>query len=386
MPIVVGVRFHGVGKTYDFDPGNLEIRSGDAVIVETAKGIEYGIASFEASEKPAEKIFGELRPVLRKAHEEDLRIYQNNVVKEGEAYKIARERIEQHGLDMQLVDVEYTFDGQKIIFYFISENRVDFRELVKDLAITFHRRIELRQIGARDEARMVGGVGICGRTFCCSTFLDDFVPVSVKMAKFQNLSMNPTKISGCCGRLMCCLKYEQEAYEDARKIAPKQGSTVHSPRGEGRVISVDLLHERANVLVYGPNGEEIVPFPFTELQYQKAGHNEILMNRRKRGPAKSAAQADKQSAPPCGNCPSKNAKADMQKGAGGKAVVGLQIDESYTREAMAVISPNGDVEIEVFSEATITIEKTDESGKTRSQRSRSKRRRSSGRKKPEASE
>lgn len=376
MPKVVGVRFHGVGKAYDFDPGSLVINAGDAVIVETSKGIEYGIASYGAHEKAEEKLFGELRPVLRKADQADEDVYQKNILKEKEAYKIARERIESHDLDMQLVDVEYTFDGQKIIFYFISENRVDFRELVKDLATTFHRRIELRQIGARDEARMVGGVGICGRTFCCSTFLDDFVPVSVKMAKFQNLSMNPTKISGCCGRLTCCLKYEQEAYEDARKIAPKQGSTVQSPQGEGRVITVDLLRERAGVLIYGPNGEEIVQFPFAELQYQK-GHNEVASHRRKRPASKEQRMASPVA--PCETCPSKQgANADAtQSGAG--PVLGLQIDETYTSEAVAFVSPSGAVQVEIYTEKSVVIEKQSEANKPREGKGRPRGRRGSGR-------
>lgn len=352
MPRVVGVRFHGVGKAYDFDPGNLEVNAGDAVIVETSKGIEYGIASFSPYEKEADQLFGELRPILRLADEKDLEIYRANVKKETDAFYICRERIANHNLDMNLVDVEYTFDGQKIIFYFISENRVDFRELVKDLATTFHRRIELRQIGARDEARMVGGVGICGRTFCCSTFLDDFVPVSVKMAKFQNLSMNPTKISGCCGRLMCCLKYEQEAYEDARKIAPKQGSTVQSPAGEGRVISVDLLRERAGVLVYGANGEELQHFPFGELQFQR-GHAESLNNKRKKSNLRGDNAAAKTAN--CANCPAKKKSpasgqtADTARSGRVAPTLGLQIDESYVREAVAYETEDGQVAVEMFA-------------------------------------
>ncbi len=373
MPKVVGVRFHGVGKAYDFDPGDMNIVAGDAVIVETSMGIEYGIASYPAHEKTEEQLFGELRPVLRKANEADERVYSANLVKEKEAYNICRDRIEKHALDMSLVDVEYTFDGSKIIFYFISDNRVDFRELVKDLATIFHRRIELRQIGARDEARMVGGVGICGRTFCCSTFLDDFVPVSVKMAKFQNLSMNPTKISGCCGRLMCCLKYEQEAYEEARKIAPKQGSVIQTPQGEGRVISVDLLRERAGILIFGPNGEEVVHYDFAEMEYQK-GHNEVAGNRRKKPAAKT--EKSRQPAAPCDNCATKKRPLVKEDG---QAVQGLKIDEDYTTKAVAFESAEGAVKVEVYADAVNAEQVKADRVEERERKSRSRGRRGSGR-------
>lgn len=373
MPKVVGVRFHGVGKAYDFDPGEISVSAGDALIVETSMGIEYGIASYPAHEKSEDQLFSELRPVLRKANEADERIYSANLVKEEEAYRICRERIENHHLDMSLVGVEYTFDGSKIIFYFISENRVDFRELVKDLATVFHRRIELRQIGARDEARMVGGVGICGRTFCCSTFLDDFVPVSVKMAKFQNLSMNPTKISGCCGRLMCCLKYEQEAYEEARKIAPKQGSVIQTPQGEGRVISVDLLRERAGVLIFGQNGEELVHYDFTEMEYQK-GHNEVPGNRRKKPAPKL--EKPKQAAAPCDNCASKQ-RPPHKESAG--PVQGLKIDEEYTTKAVAFESDGGALKVEVYADEAIVEQLKADRVDDRERKSRSRGRRGSGR-------
>ncbi len=330
MPKVVGVKFHGVGKSYDFDPGDLEIEAGDAVIVETAKGIEYGIASFAAHEKTEDQLFGDLRPILRLANAEDEALYQENRENELRAFDICRERIEAHGLDMNLVDVEYTFDRQKIVFYFLSDNRVDFRELVKDLATTFHRRIELRQIGTRDEARMVGGVGICGRTFCCSTFLDDFVPVSVKMAKAQNLSMSPAKISGSCGRLLCCLKYEQEAYEEARKLAPKQGATVVSPMGEGRVISVDLLRERASVSVYGVNGEEVLPFAFEDLSFQKPLTNEAA-KRKVQQKAETEAASSPEKISPCQNQKSNKIAADEVSNGAERAAKSARESKPRTR-------------------------------------------------------
>lgn len=342
MPFVIGVRFHGVGKAYDFDPGRHAIKRGEALIVETSKGIEFGIAANVPYEKADGQLFGELRPVLRKATEADWETYRENCEREKEAYVICRERIEVHGLDMNLVDVEYTFDRQKIVFYFISENRVDFRELVKDLASTFHRRIELRQIGVRDEARMTGGLGICGRPFCCSTFLEDFVPVSVKMAKAQNLSMNPAKISGSCGRLMCCLKYEQAAYEQARKIAPKQGAFVRTPKGEGKVVAVDLLREWVGVLLAGQNGDEVQRFAFDEIRPSANAEAGAAANRpgcacpAKRGePAarcprqrsgEGAPEASSEAAPRAGSAPAR---------AGEGLGEGLRVDEEYTTKAEA---------------------------------------------------
>lgn len=247
MPKVVSIRFHGAGKAYHFDPADFELHQGDAVIVETVQGIELGIVADEMTEIPQDKLAAPLKPVLRPADENDLAHYEENRVKEAEAYRVASEKIELRELDMHLVDVEYTFDNRKIIFYFTADGRVDFRELVKDLAAIFRIRIELRQIGVRDEARKIGGVGICGRELCCCSFLNDFVPVSIKMAKEQSLSMNPVKISGICGRLMCCLKYEQDAYEDARSRMPRQGWQVDTPEGPGVVYSINLLKETVTV-------------------------------------------------------------------------------------------------------------------------------------------
>jgi cell fate regulator YaaT (PSP1 superfamily) len=247
MPKVVGIRFHGTGKAYHFDPGHHTLHLGDAVIVETVQGIELGIVSEETIEIPAEKLVAPLKEIMRVATAPDLAQFEANRIKEAEAFKTCQEKIQARGLDMHLVDVEYTFDGHKIIFYFTADGRVDFRELVKDLASIFRIRIELRQIGVRDEARMIGGLGICGRELCCCSFLTDFVPVSIKMAKEQSLSMNPAKISGCCGRLMCCLKYEQEAYEDAHSRMPRPGHVVMTPEGQGTVEAINLLKETVTV-------------------------------------------------------------------------------------------------------------------------------------------
>ena len=247
MPKVVGVRFHGSGKAYHFDPGLLRLHRGDAVIVETVQGMDLGIVADEMIDLPDEKLVKPLKQVVRQANEEDLLKFEENRAKETNAYQLAREKIALRNLDMNLVDVEYAFDNRKIIFYFTADGRVDFRELVKDLAAVFRTRIELRQIGVRDEARLVGGLGICGRELCCCSFLNDFVPVSIKMAKAQNLSMNPAKISGVCGRLMCCLKYEHDAYEDAHSRMPRQGYIVMTEEGQGVIESVNLLKETLTV-------------------------------------------------------------------------------------------------------------------------------------------
>lgn len=265
MPEVVGIRFHGIGKAYDFETNGLSIRQGDAVIVETVQGLELGIAGDSGHHLEPRQIRNKLKPVIRVATEEDLEQYERNLVKEKEAFIICRDKILAHKLDMSLVSAEYTFDGRKIVFYFTSDGRIDFRSLVKDLANVFKVRIELRQIGVRDEARMIGGVGICGREFCCSSFLRDFVPVSIKMAKEQGLSMNPTKISGCCGRLMCCLKYEQEAYSDARKGLPKLRAMIDTPAGRGKVIEVNTLKEEVTVILENSEDGERLRFTKEDL-------------------------------------------------------------------------------------------------------------------------
>ncbi len=241
MAQIVGVRFKSTGKVYYFDPKDMVFEKGDIVVVETARGHECGevaIANREVSEETLRK---PLKEVVRKADDADIRRAAENEAKKQQALKTCQERIDAHGLDMKLVDVEYAFDNSKILFYFTAEGRVDFRELVKDLASVFRMRIELRQIGVRDEAKMLGGIGICGRPFCCVQFLSDFQPVSIKMAKEQGLSLNPTKISGSCGRLMCCLKYEQDAYEHLIKTTPRQGALVSTKEGRGVVQEVNLL-------------------------------------------------------------------------------------------------------------------------------------------------
>ena len=247
MTEIIGVRFKSGGKQYYFDPRGLEVKTGQGVIVEAGKGMEYGICCRPNGFVNDDAVVQPLRGVVRLATEADERAVADNVIRERQAMRIAQEKIARHGLEMKLVRVEYAFDGSKIIFFFTAEGRVDFRALVKDLAGVFHARIELRQIGVRDEARMLGGFGICGKPFCCSQFLEEFQPVSIKMAKTQGLSLNPTKISGTCGRLMCCLKYEQDAYEDAVKRCPKNESFVECPDGVGDVVSVNLLREQVRV-------------------------------------------------------------------------------------------------------------------------------------------
>jgi len=246
--LVVGVRFKSAGKVYYFDPGDLFLAAGDGVIVETARGVEFGtVVAGPRNVADEEVVGGALKKVLRRAGNEDLALLRANQEKEARAYEICMEKITTHGLPMKLVDVEQAFDGNKIIFYFTADGRIDFRELVKDLAAVFRTRIELRQIGVRDEAKMMGGLGCCGRELCCATWLSDFSSVSIRMAKEQNLSLNPTKISGICGRLMCCLKYENDAYEQARECFPESGRRVGTPDGPGRVTGINIFKQTVNV-------------------------------------------------------------------------------------------------------------------------------------------
>ena len=244
---IIGVRFKAVGKIYYFDPNGIEAKQGDQVIVETSRGIECSEVMLGNREVDESQVVAPLRKVLRIATQQDLELLASNEKKAKEAFAICEQKIAQHKLEMKLIDVEYTFDGSKILFYFTAEGRVDFRELVKDLASVFRMRIELRQIGVRDEAKLYGGLGMCGRPLCCASFLDDFQPVSIKMAKEQGLSLNPTKISGTCGRLMCCLKYEQDAYEDLLRVTPKVDAQVQTPDGIGTVIEVNLLRGQCKV-------------------------------------------------------------------------------------------------------------------------------------------
>ncbi len=244
---VVDIQFRPGQKIYFFDPDGVTYAPGDHVIIDTARGAEFGICTAGNHTIPPKDVVAPLRKVLRHANHHDEKIISENRAKERRAHEVCLQKIADHKLDMQLVSAEVAFDGSKILFYFTADERVDFRELVKNLASVFHTRIELRQIGVRDKAKMVGGLGICGRPFCCASFLDDFQPVSIKMAKTQNLSLNPTKISGTCGRLMCCLKYEQDAYEDLIRTSPKMDSFVDTPEGRGTVVEIDLLRQRVKV-------------------------------------------------------------------------------------------------------------------------------------------
>ncbi|MCL2298627.1 MAG: stage 0 sporulation family protein, partial [Firmicutes bacterium] len=247
MAMIIGVRFREVGRVYYFDPGQATVNRGDRVIVETARGMECGEVVQENTELPEEQIKRPLKQLIRVATREDLRNLETKEQREAEAFKVCEEKIARHGLDMKLVNVEYTFDASKIIFHFTADQRVDFRALVRDLAGHFRTRIELRQIGVRDEAKLLGGLGVCGRPFCCSLFMGDFHPVSIKMAKEQGLSLNPTKISGTCGRLMCCLKHEEAAYEDALKDLPRPGSFIDTPEGRGMVTEVNAISRAVKV-------------------------------------------------------------------------------------------------------------------------------------------
>ena len=254
---VVGVRFRTAGKIYFFDPGKLHIKKGQHVIVETARGVEYGYVLTGEREVTDDKVIQPLKPVLRIATKEDDAIEEKNKKKEKEAFKICQKKIEKHHLEMKLIDAEYTFDNNKVLFYFTADGRIDFRELVKDLASVFKTRIELRQIGVRDETKILGGVGICGRPLCCHSYLSEFIPVSIKMAKEQNLSLNPTKISGTCGRLMCCLKNEEETYRYLNSKLPGVGDYVTTDDGlKGEVSSVNVLRQRVKVLVHLENDDK----------------------------------------------------------------------------------------------------------------------------------
>ena len=269
MTKIIGVRFRTAGKVYYFDPKNIEIKRGQHVIVETARGTEYGHVVVGTKEVSREEVVQPLKPVIRVATAEDDEHARRNREKEREAMAICHQKIIKHNLDMKLIDAEYTFDNNKILFYFTADGRIDFRELVKDLAVVFKMRIELRQIGVRDETKILGGVGICGRPLCCHTYLSEFAPVSIKMAKEQNLSLNPTKISGVCGRLMCCLKNEEDTYEYLNSRLPDVGETVTLPDGgKGEVHSVNVLRQTVKVLVEVDDGKEMSEYPVAELKFR----------------------------------------------------------------------------------------------------------------------
>ncbi|MBQ2803161.1 MAG: stage 0 sporulation family protein, partial [Lachnospiraceae bacterium] len=270
---VIGVRFRTAGKVYFFDPLKLDIKRGDHVIVETARGIEYGTVVSGVHEVEEDNVIQPLKPVIRIASQRDVEQEAANKLKEREAYKICLEKIRKHELEMKLIDAEYTFDNNKVLFYFTADGRIDFRELVKDLAAVFKTRIELRQIGVRDETKIMGGIGICGRPLCCHSYLSDFVPVSIKMAKEQNLSLNPTKISGVCGRLMCCLKNEEETYEELNRRLPNIGDLVTTDDGlKGEVQSVNVLRQIVKVIVDNNDEKEIRDYEVDRLQFKRK-HN-----------------------------------------------------------------------------------------------------------------
>jgi cell fate regulator YaaT (PSP1 superfamily) len=282
--IVVGVRFKKAGKIYYFDPGDLPLTMGEGVIVETARGVEYGDVVAGPLQVSENEVVAPLKKVIRKANDEDYQQLAANKEKESRAFQVCLEKIEVHNLPMKLVGVEQTSDGNKIIFYFTAEGRIDFRELVKDLAAVFRTRIELRQIGVRDEAKMVGGLGCCGRELCCATWLSDFASVSIRMAKDQNLSLNPTKISGICGRLMCCLKYENESYEHAREQFPDIGSWVNTPDGEGKVAGINIF--KKNVSVELKESKIVKEYSCEEVQ-QKEGQTKMCKGHKKECPRQS---------------------------------------------------------------------------------------------------
>lgn len=271
---VVGIRFRNAGKIYYFDPMDFEMEAGSHAIVETARGIEYGTVLIAPREIADDQVVQPLKPVIRVATEEDRRIVERNKEREKSAYKTCLEKIEKHGLEMKLVQAEYTFDSNKLLFYFTADGRIDFRELVKDLASVFRTRIELRQIGVRDETKMLGGMGICGRELCCCSYLSDFVPVSIKMAKEQNLSLNPTKISGVCGRLMCCLKNEEETYEYLNSRLPGVGDSVVTATGQtGEVQSVNVLRQKVKVLIEVDDEKELQEYDVDELRFRPRKKN-----------------------------------------------------------------------------------------------------------------
>lgn len=272
---VIGVRFRTAGKIYFFDPLDYEIQKGDHVIVETARGIEFGTVVSNIRHVTDDEIIQPLKPVLRVASERDVEQEEDNKRREKEAFRLCQEKIREHGLDMKLIDAEYTFDNNKVLFYFTSDGRIDFRELVKDLASIFKTRIELRQIGVRDETKIVGGIGMCGRPLCCHTHLSDFVPVSIKMAKEQNLSLNPTKISGVCGRLMCCLNHEEETYEELNRNLPAVGDRVTCPDGtQGEVSSVNVLRQLVKVVVESGDSKEICEYKAEDIRFVRKGHRQ----------------------------------------------------------------------------------------------------------------
>ena len=302
MTTIIGIRFRNSGKTYYFDPGEYTLAKGDMAVVETARGPECGEVVLPNREVPDDTVVKPLKSVLRPATAEDRQRIAQNAEKEQNAMRVCQEKIRSHNLDMKLVDVEYAFDGSKILFYFTADGRVDFRGLVKDLASVFRTRIELRQIGVRDEAKMLGGLGICGRPFCCAQFLSDFQPVSIKMAKEQGLSLNPTKISGSCGRLMCCLKYEQNTYDELLRSTPRVGTLVQTDEGRGVVREVNLLAGKVAVLLDKSPDSPPVSFSVAEVRIVRDGKN--------RSEKSVAAEEPSETQPPRPSRPLRTRRAD----------------------------------------------------------------------------
>ena len=313
MVKVIGVKFETSGRIYYFDPLDLPVHADDGVIVETARGMEYGEVQGEPKEVDESEVVAPLKPVVRIATDEDKRMRAQYAAKEADAFAVCQEKIAAHGLDMKLVDVEYTFNGSKVVFYFTADERVDFRELVKDLAYALKTRIELRQIGVRDEAKMLGGLGPCGRLVCCKSFLDDFRPVSIKMAKEQNLSLSPTKISGLCGRLMCCLQYEQSAYEAIRSAMPKPGKEVNTIDGVGVVVENNAITERTKVRLTMEDGSiDVREYPYTHLSQPGEPLPEEALAAKKADPAKDKS-ADAQFRREAGNNARRNGRGNPRK-------------------------------------------------------------------------
>ena len=316
MVKVAGVRFKAAGKVYFFDPADLELSAGDNVIVETARGIEFGMMSADIAEVEENEIVAPLKPILRKADENDVRRHEENLKKKERALQLCQEKVDKHGLEMKLVDVEYTFDNSKVIFYFTADGRVDFRELVKDLASVFKMRIELRQIGVRDETKMMGGIGSCGRELCCHAWLPDFEPVSIKMAKVQNLSLNPIKISGICGRLMCCLQYENETYCHLTKGMPDMGERITTRDGKAVVTDVNILENKIKTRLVLEEKTDSKPEKLST-EYYIYGKEEIQRAPNKRGQDK--------------NLPKKN--AGKKKGGFADADLSALSEEELARQA-----------------------------------------------------
>lgn len=296
MITIIGVRFRKAGKIYYFNPAKYKIKKGDHVIVETARGVEFGTVVLGPKKITDDEVVQPLKTVIRVATAQDYKTEERNREKEKDAFRICQEKIQKHGLGMKLVDTEYTFDNNKILFYFTADGRIDFRELVKDLAAVFKTRIELRQIGVRDETKILGGIGICGRPLCCNTYLTEFVPVSIKMAKEQNLSLNPTKISGVCGRLMCCLKNEEEAYEELNSKLPNVGDRVETADGfKGEVQTVSVLKQMVRVVITTENDEkEVKDYPVSELKFKPRRRRERGNNEKEMAELRELEQLEKQ--------------------------------------------------------------------------------------------